>query len=228
MTAENASPGLDIEKHHDDWMRGLPSEIRDQFAKAKVRSGMAAMPDSTPVDVDLAAVYLCTSPATLKRMRAEGTGPTYQQPKTNLGTTARNQKIVYLMGELKRWLQEQTTSSTMHAAELRGTMFTSLQDLATPEPFWVGKVKGVDAILGHVLASEPSISFSDSEAQIEWLDWATSMGLPWSHQQQRAVFETPFASALQSVHRRLEAGREATAILSVFPTESNNFRILRD
>ncbi len=203
-----------LDAAHDDWMRHLPSDIREQFSMAKVRAELAAMPDATPVDSDLAAVYLCTSAATLKRMRAEGTGPKYLQPKTNDGTTARNQKISYLMGELKRWLEGQSTSSTMHAAELRGTMFATLQDAGRLEPFWVGKYKGVEVILGHVLATSltPSL-ISDGAARIEWLDWGQALGLPWTQKEQRAVFEQPFKSLLKNALDVVLAGFEAGEIL---------------
>jgi len=160
-------------------------------------------------------VYLCTSPATLKRMRAEGTGPRYLQPKTNEGTTARNQKISYLMGELKDWLRAQSTSSTMHAAELRGTMFATLQDLGASEPFWVKKVKGVEAILGHVLATDVAGLISDDEARIEWMDWGAAMVLPWIDSGQRKMFEEPFKRLLTRTLDGATAGFEKGELLSL-------------
>ncbi len=206
-----------LDAAHEEWMRHLPSDIREQFSKAKVRASLASMPDDTPVGVDLAAVYLCTSPATLKRMRAEGTGPKYLQPKTNEGSTARNQKISYLLGELKGWLRAQSTASTMHAAELRGTMFATLQDLATLEPFWVSRVKGVEAVLGHVLAKDVAGLLSDEEAQIKWLDWGAALGLPWADPEMRQTFEKPYRSLLLASLNGSDAGREATDMLTIIP-----------
>ncbi len=202
-----------LEDEYEGWMRALPSDIRAQFVAAKVRAHMASMPDGTPIDADLAAVYLCVSPATLKRMRAEGTGPTYQQPRTNEGTTARNQKITYLMGELKRWLQEQSTSSTMHAAELRGTMFATLQDLTREHPFWIKKVGGVDAVLGHVLAIDVAGLMSDPEAHIEWLDWIGALSLPWPASAHRAIFEPQVKRVLFVADQKMLAGTEAGIML---------------
>lgn len=226
--SEHATGIEALDAAHEDWVRHLPSDIRQEFSKTKVRASLASMPDDTPVGVDLAAVYLCTSPATLKRMRAEGTGPKYLQPRTNEGTTARNQKISYLMGELKDWLRAQSTSSTMHAAELRGTMFATLQDLAAVEPFWVKRMKDVEAILGHVLATDVAGLISDEEARIEWMDWGAALGLPWAHEPQRAIFEGPFVSALEAVHHRMEAGRASTEIFSVISTGSISPDTLRD
>jgi hypothetical protein len=227
MTAASGVQAMDAS--HDDWMRHLPSDIREQFALAKVRAGLSQMPDTTPVDADLAAVYLCTSPATLKRMRAEGTGPKYLQPKTNEGTTARNQKISYLMGELKRWLEGQSTNSTMHAAELRGTMFATLQDVGRLEPFWIGKHKGVEVVLGHVLATPltPSL-ISDGAAHIEWLDWGAALSLPWTLKEQRAVFEVPFKTLLESALQNAFTGFERGEFLTVMPQEEPKKAILRD
>jgi len=223
MTEELAGIEL-LDRAHEDWMRHLPSDIREQFSKAKVRASLASMPDETPVGVDLAAVYLCTSPATLKRMRAEGTGPKYLQPQTNAGTTARNQKISYLMGDLKVWLRSQSTASTMHAAELRGTMFATLGDLATLEPFWVKKVKGVEAVLGHVLATDVAGLISDQDAQIEWLDWAGALRLPWPNREQRQTFEELFKRILGRALDAAQAGLEASEMLPLMsesaPTKS--------
>lgn len=202
-----------LEDEYEGWMRALPSDIRAQFVAAKVRAHMASMPDGTPIDADLAAVYLCVSPATLKRMRAEGTGPTYQQPRTNEGTTARNQKITYLMGELKRWLQEQSTSSTMHAAELRGTMFATLQDLTREHPFWIKKVGGVEAVLGHVLAIDVAGLISDPEAHIEWLDWIGALSLPWANATVRNIFEEPVLAAISVNLQEIASGNESTQLL---------------
>ena len=203
-----------IDAQYQQWEAALPSEIREQLLLARVRAGMAQMPDATPIDSELAAVYLCTSSATLKRMRSEGTGPKYQQPQTISGTTARNQKIVYLMGELKRWLAEQTTASTMNAAELRGTMFATLQSLGTPEPFWAGEHKGVDVIFGHVLATPLTPELMSGEAaHIEWIDWPEAMRRGWFNGVQRAVFEDRYTKLLTGALDAANAGREATVFM---------------
>ena len=227
MTAATGVQALD--EQYEAWSKELPQAIREQFAMAKVRAGLSQMPDATPVDADLAAVYLCTSPATLKRMRAEGTGPKYQQPQTNSGSTARNQKITYLMGELKRWLDGQSTSSTMHAAELRGTMFATLQDLGHLEPFWIGSHKGIEVNLGHVLATPltPSL-ISDGAAHIEWLDWGAALSLPWTQKGQRVVFEVPFKTLLESVLQNAFTGCERGEFLTVMPEDEPTIKILRD
>lgn len=192
-TSESQADSIDAQ--YQQWEERLPQAVKEQLLQARVRADMAQMHDATPVDSELAAVYLCVSSATLKRMRSEGTGPKYQQPQTIAGTTARNQKIVYLMGELKRWLSEQTTASTMNAAELRGTMFATLQSLGTPEPFWAGEHKGVDAILGHVLATPLTPELMSGEvAHIEWIDWPEAMRRGWSNGAQRAIFEDRYRS----------------------------------
>jgi hypothetical protein len=206
------------EAQYRDWEEGLSPTIKEQLRQARVRADMAQMPDATPIDSELAAVYLCTSSATLKRMRSEGTGPKYQQPQTIAGTTARNQKIVYLMGELKRWLEGQSTASTMNAAELRGTMFATLQSLGVPEPFWVGKHKGMEAILGHVLATPLTPELIAGEAaHIEWIEWPGALRMGWSNGAQRKVFEVPYTALLTGALEAASAGREATELMEVLP-----------
>lgn len=215
-TSESQAGSIDAQ--YLQWEERLPQAIKEQLLQARVRADMAQMHDATPVDSELAAVYLCVSSATLKRMRSEGTGPKYQQPQTIAGTTARNQKIVYLMGELKRWLSEQTTASTMNAAELRGTMFATLQSLGTPEPFWAGEHKGVDAILGHVLATPLTPELMSGElAHIVWIDWPEAMRRGWSNGAQRAVFENQYTKLLTGALDAANAGREATVFMEAMP-----------
>jgi len=214
MTAAIGIQALD--EQYESWAKELPQAIREQFALAKVRAGLSRMPDETPVEADLASVYLCSSPGTLKRMRAEGTGPKYQQPQTNSGTTARNQKVIYLIGELKRWLDGQSTSSTMHAAELRGTMFATLQSFDNPEPFWIKTLNGVEAVLGHVLGTPlNSDLLSGSSVHIEWLDWVEALRLPWASMVLRSTFEGPYVSLLSRSLETAHRGRESTEMLEV-------------
>ena len=135
----------------DDWIKYLPAELQESFAKAQVRSRLNALDDETPITQDLASVYLDVSDATLKRMRASGKGPQYVQGMSEEGTKSRNQKVLYTVGSLKDWIAKNRTDSTGHAAIRRGLMFQSLSDLLMPEPWWEKDGK----ILGHAYSYFP-------------------------------------------------------------------------
>lgn len=149
MTDESFAPG--IAAVSDDWIKYLPTELQESFAKAQVRSRLNALDDDTPITQDLASVYLDVSDATLKRMRASGKGPQYVQGMSEEGTKSRNQKVLYTVGSLKDWIAKNRTDSTGHAAIRRGLMFQSISDLLIPEPWW----EKDGNILGHAFAYFP-------------------------------------------------------------------------
>lgn len=147
MMDESFAPGTAALS--DDWIKYLPSELQESFARAQVRSRLNALDEDTPITQDLASVYLDVSDATLKRMRASGKGPQYVQGMSEEGTKSRNQKVLYTVGSLKDWIAKNRTDSTGHAAIRRGLMFQSISDLLIPEPWW----EKDGNILGHALST---------------------------------------------------------------------------
>ncbi len=93
------------------------------------------MPDDTTLSVDLAALYLGISVKTLARYRQNGDGPTYIQYQSE-DSKARNQRVNYLLGDLRSWRDIHKVKSTMHAAQIRGLTFSTLNDFIKPQPFW--------------------------------------------------------------------------------------------
>lgn len=93
------------------------------------------MPDDAAVGVDLAALYLGVSVKTLARYRQNGDGPPYVQYQSS-DSKARNQRVNYLLGDLRAWRNDHRVKSTMQAAQVRGLTFTMLSDLTCPQPFW--------------------------------------------------------------------------------------------
>lgn len=100
------------------------------------------MPDDATVGVDLAALYLGVSVKTLARYRQNGDGPPYVQYQSS-DSKARNQRVNYLLGDLRAWRNGHRVKGTMHAAQVRGLTFTMLSDLTSPQPFWIAKGKGL-------------------------------------------------------------------------------------
>ncbi|EJW5945684.1 hypothetical protein OCK33_001765, partial [Salmonella enterica] len=93
------------------------------------------MPDDTTLNVELTALYLGISVKTLARYRQNGEGPPYIQYQTG-NSKARNQRVNYLLGDLRIWRNGYKVDSTMQAAQVRGLAFTSLSDFTKLEPFW--------------------------------------------------------------------------------------------
>ncbi|EEP1025764.1 hypothetical protein HAY27_004789, partial [Salmonella enterica] len=85
------------------------------------------MPDDTTLNVDLAALYLGISVKTLARYRQNGGGPEYIQYQSE-DSKARNQRVNYLLKDLKVWRDAHKVKNSMEAAQVRGLAFNSLID----------------------------------------------------------------------------------------------------
>ncbi|WP_341905918.1 hypothetical protein [Polaromonas sp. YR568] len=210
--SDDITLGEAVQREYEAWEKEQLLDIRKQLEEAKVRSQIASLNSETELTPGLAAIFTGRSERNLRELRGTKSGPVYTQPETD--STARNQKITYRLGDLKDWLASQRTTSTIHAAERRGTMFATLQSLGVPEPFWVHKQKGVEAILGHVLATPlTSNLISGHAAHIEWIEWPHALRMPWSNGQQRQVFEVPYTTLLTRALDAANAGREATELI---------------
>ncbi|HGG3124186.1 TPA: hypothetical protein ACJFXD_003056, partial [Salmonella enterica subsp. enterica serovar Hadar] len=92
------------------------------------------MPDSATVNSELASVFLGISIKTLARYRQNGGGPPYIQYQAE-DTKARNQRVLYVLGDLRVWRDGYKVVSTMQAAQVRGLAFNSLIDFTKEHPF---------------------------------------------------------------------------------------------
>lgn len=210
--SDDITLGEAVQNEYEAWEKAQLLDVRKQLEEAKVRSQIAALHNDTELTPGLAAVFTGRSERNLRELRGTKSGPAYTQPETD--STARNQKITYRLGDLKDWLASQRTTSTIHAAQRRGTMFATLQGLGVEEPFWITETKGVDAILGHVLATPltPEL-ISGQEAHIEWFDWPEAMRRAWINPAQRTLFEAPYTSLLTGALEAAETGRVAASVI---------------
>lgn len=97
---------------------------------------ISRLPDDATVSNDMASTYLGISNSSLSIMRQRGEGPSYIQYPSS-GSKARNQKVLYKMGDVREWMNSKKVSSTMEAAEIRGMAFSSIQNMHNPEPFFI-------------------------------------------------------------------------------------------
>lgn len=134
---------------------------------AEVWHLFGGMPDDATLSAEVSALYLGVSVKTLARYRQNGNGPAYIQYQAE-DSKARNQRVNYLLGDLRAWRDSHKVSSTMEAAQVRGLAFTCLTDFTKPEPFWAIDNK----IYSHALTI-PDDRFKEllttSHAEVIWI-----------------------------------------------------------
>ncbi|AIR85238.1 hypothetical protein [Pantoea rwandensis] len=144
------------------------STIETLRAMSEVWSLFSDMPDDATVGVDLAALYLGVSVKTLARYRQNGDGPPYVQYQSS-DSKARNQRVNYLLGDLRSWRNGHRVNNTMQAAQVRRLTFSTLSDLTKPQPFWIFKSQ---IVIGHALCIEDYIFKSfliSNDYQVIWI-----------------------------------------------------------
>ena len=165
---------------------------------------IARLVDDANISADMAAAYLCITPKTLETWRRNGDGPPYCQPNVG-GHRARNQKITYKMGDLRKYRDQNTHTSTMDAAVARGMAYTThgtanfmlidqeallgfdwLHSSASYDelreaviPLWLDTDGRILALVGECDAQE-NAAMIESGADVEWITAADMRGRPWA------------------------------------------------
>lgn len=185
---------------------GLPS-----LQEILLLDALGRMPDESILEPALAALYLRVSEQTLARLRSEGGGPDYSQPKGG----GRNAKVSYRMAELRRWHRSGEVSSTMEAAKSRGLTFASLMDLAIPQPFWQTSSGQLDS---HALIGS-AFRFDEKAAVLEivWLTVIEAMGQPWLDSTIRTHFQDAYSETLSNEAGRSRAVQEEFELFHLSP-----------
>ncbi|ABO55168.1 helix-turn-helix domain-containing protein [Burkholderia vietnamiensis] len=111
----------------------------------RIFDGLA--PD-TAIPGELAAVFLGVSDRTLKRLRGRGDGPPYvQYPES--GSVRRNQRVLYILSDLRKWREHKRVTSTIEAATARGLTFTTRDSVFHDEhPFWAQRILDGEPVMG--------------------------------------------------------------------------------
>ncbi|ECX8093951.1 hypothetical protein ACNF5A_000813 [Kosakonia cowanii] len=161
------------------------------------------MPDDTTLSVDLAALYLGISVKSLARYRQSGGGPHYIQYQAE-DSKARNQRINYLLKDLRSWRDSHKVSSTMHAAQVRGLAFTCLSDFTEPQPFWcINNGNGsASKIISHALTL-PDDDFKqillEPNAEVVWISVEKALFMEWDSKNGRTIWHLVFSSVLKNI-----------------------------
>ncbi|EDP8674340.1 hypothetical protein QE83_000888, partial [Salmonella enterica subsp. salamae] len=162
------------------------------------------MPDDTTLNVDLAALYLGISVKTLARYRQNGGGPEYIQYQSE-DSKARNQRVNYLLKDLKVWRDAHKVKNSMEAAQVRGLAFNSLIDFTIEQPFWrIDNELNSDnqnKILSHVLRTPEErfkIYLAEKHIKIVWISVEKALLLDWTDLTERQVFHDSFVNFLDN------------------------------
>jgi hypothetical protein len=173
------------------------SNIANILTHLQIVKEISSFPDEAILSAELAAIFLGVSTKTLASLRQAGDGPAYTQyPKS--GSKARNQRVNYIFGDLRKWRDKHVVESTMDAAVKRGLAFLSISDLITPQPFWL--VKG--QVNNHVFCSTVEQfreNLYNTEASIEFMTWKIALATPWHNNQTRETFLNSYIKFLSGL-----------------------------
>ncbi|HDU3948238.1 TPA: hypothetical protein RFM72_001733 [Klebsiella aerogenes] len=174
------------------------------------------MPEEATLNAELAALYLGVSVKTLARYRQNGDGPPYIQYQSE-DSKARNQKVNYLLGDLRVWRDEHKVKNTMHAAQIRGLTFTSLSDFTEPQPFWqmTNNSGSANKIISHALTI-PDDDFRHllSDAEVNWISIEEALFLDWINVDERKKWNELFNEVLNYLIKSSNAALEKQTIES--------------
>ncbi|KPA06245.1 hypothetical protein [Pantoea agglomerans] len=181
---------------------------------SEIWSLFSDMPDDATIGVDLAALYLGVSVKTLARYRQNGDGPPYVQYQSS-ESKARNQRVNYLLGDLRAWRNNHRVSSTMQAAQVRGMTFIDLKDLTKSHPFWVYESF---KIIDHALClSEEKFRFFllNTEYEIIWVSIEEVLLRQWGSSVERRKWHTLMEETLKMKIKNTLAQQEKHELLEM-------------
>ncbi|MEI9605346.1 hypothetical protein V5053_24235 [Enterobacter hormaechei] len=183
------------------------------------------MPDDTVLNVELTALYLGISVKTLARYRQNGGGPEYIQYQAE-DSKARNQRVNYLLGDLRVWRNSHKVKNSMEAAQVRGLAFNSLSDFTIPQPFWHIdkdiKSNNRNKILSHVLITPEDkfkIYLAEKHVNIIWMSIEEALLLEWTDLNERQVFNDLFVNFLSNLIQISTSAQENLILNDVFNTK---------
>jgi hypothetical protein len=173
------------------------SNIANILTHLQIVKEISSFPDEAILSAELAAIFLGVSTKTLASLRQAGDGPAYTQyPKS--GSKARNQRVNYIFGNLRKWRDAQVVESTMDAAVKRGLAFLSISDLITPQPFWIIN----NLVTNHVFCSTTEQfreNLHNPEATVNFMTWNTALGNQWVNNQAREPFFNSYTKLLKGL-----------------------------
>ncbi|HHH0500162.1 TPA: hypothetical protein ACPZNZ_001690 [Yersinia enterocolitica] len=163
------------------------------------------MPDETTLNAELTALFLGISIKTLARYRQNGGGPPYVQYQSE-DSKARNQRINYVLGDLRSWRDGYKVNNSMHAAQVRGLAFNSLIDFCEPQPFlqvtYKSSSKNKSIIISHALTIDDDDfkkALLDPDIEVVWISIEKALFQKWKNKEERIIWHEVFTSMLNNM-----------------------------
>ena len=184
---------------------------------------LAQLEDGVSVPTKDAATFLARSESLLAHWRQHGGGPEYQQPM-NSDSSARNNRVTYLMRALRDWQSKNTVRSSMQAAERRSLTFVTLADLQRPEPFWKSNRADSLGIIGHALAITSrgfDELFADEKTELVWESLDEVLQQQWADLAQREIFDNAFADVVNALVQRNSHNRREDRLRAIAKSETS-------
>ena len=180
------------------------------------------MPDDTTLNAELASIYLGVSPKTLARYRQNGGGPEYIQYQAE-DSKARNQRVNYLLGDLRVWRNSHKVKNSMEAAQVRGLAFNSLIDFTIQQPFWHID-NDIDSgnqnkILSHALRTPDErfkLYLKEEHVNIVWISIEEALSWDWTDLSERQVFNDYFVGFLTNLIQLSNSEQETLELNHIF------------
>ncbi|MEX2944041.1 hypothetical protein [Serratia fonticola] len=174
------------------------------------------MPDDATLNVELASLYLGISVKSLARYRQNGGGPQYIQYQSE-DSKARNQRINYLLRDLRSWRDNHKVSNTMHAAQIRGLTFASLSDFTEPQPFWQMITNGCskNKLISHALTTPDDIFrqlLEEPNKKVIWTSIEEALFMDWINVDERKRWNELFNEVLNYLIKSSNAALEKQTI----------------
>ena len=174
------------------------------------------MPDDATLNVELASLYLGISVKSLARYRQNGGGPQYIQYQSE-DSKARNQRINYLLRDLRSWRDTHKVSNTMHAAQIRGLTFASLSDFTEPQPFWQMITNGCskNKLISHALTTPDDIFrqlLEEPNKKVIWTSIEEALFMDWINVDERKRWNDLFNEVLNYLIKSANAALEKQTI----------------
>ncbi len=173
------------------------------------------MPDDATIGVDLAALYLGVSVKTLARYRQNGDGPPYVQYQSS-ESKARNQRVNYLLGDLRAWRNAHRVKSTMQAAQVRGLTFTMLSDLTCPQPYWRSKDKGLIDHALRVTDEAFTTYLKNHNFELIWISVEQALLEDWTNSEERNNWHSAYIEILNEMMMSSVALQEKHELSEMF------------
>jgi hypothetical protein len=175
-----------------------------------------ALPPNALLTTTEVAIVLRSSVTHVERLRKKGTGPIYSQAG-GVGAKGTNQACFYEKADLLDWVQKNKVSNLKQAAIRKGQLFSSFEDLAEQEAFYVTPDGVIESMVEENLLG--TVVERIGQWDIAWMTPVEAAARAWSDLAWHKEFAANVGRVLHQATRAVEQGVEATDIRASLNSE---------